>query len=77
MITAEQFTRSGNAILAAADEAGRPGVSLCLNAGTAALADGNHDIAGAMLDEAAARAGIIGTAKLAQLHQDRLTGNRP
>lgn len=76
MITAEDFTRAGEAILAAAEPCDRYGVTVCLDAGAKALLAGDHETAGAMLDEAAARAGIIDGVKLAELHSARLAGAR-
>lgn len=76
MITAEHFKRSRQAILAAADPADQYGVTICLDAGAKALLAGDHETAGAMLDEASARAGIINSAKLARLHEARLAGAR-
>ena len=74
--TIEHYTRSGEAILTVTDPADQFGVTLCLAAGTQALGRGEQDVAGAMLDEAAARAGIITAEQLRHLHRARLAGSR-
>jgi hypothetical protein len=76
VITAEHFKRSSKAILAVTEPADRYGVTICLDTGAKALLAGDHETAGAMLDEAAARAGIIDAGKLAELHLGRLAGTR-
>ncbi len=76
MITMEHYRRSSEAILGAADPADHVGVTICLDAGAKALLAGGHEIAGAMLDEAACRAGIIDSRNLGELHRKRLEGTR-
>jgi hypothetical protein len=77
--TGTKYADASEAILGTIDPddgATRLGVTICLAAGTEALANGNHDIAGAMLDEAAARAGMISDEQLRHLHRARLAGSR-
>ena len=71
-----QYAHASDAILNVTDPADRFGVTICLTTGTEALSEGKPDIAGAMLDEAAARAGIITDEKLRVLHRARLAGSR-
>jgi hypothetical protein len=74
--TAEQFERDAAAILAVTAPEDQFGTSLCINAARTAASRGDYDTAGALLDEACTRAGIIGHDKLAQLHCARLEGTR-
>lgn len=75
-ITAGHFERSATAILATAEPADRTGTQITLDAARKAHADGDHDLAGALLDEAACRAHIIGHAKHRELFAARLAGRR-
>jgi hypothetical protein len=71
-----QYATASDAILNVTDEKDLTGVRIHLATGTQALSEGKPDIAGAMLDEAAARAGIITDEKLRILHRARLAGSR-
>ena len=71
-----QYAHASDAILTVTDPADLAGVLICLAAGTEALERDDQDVAGAMLDEAAARAGIITAEQLRHLHRARLAGSR-
>ena len=71
-----QYAHASNAILAVTDPADRFGTKICLATGTEALREGKPDVASAMLDEAAHRAGIITDEQLRVLHRARLAGSR-
>jgi len=71
-----QYTTACGAIRSVTGPADALGVTICIDAGITALANGDQDVASAMLDEAAARAGMISDEKLRVLHRARLAGSR-
>jgi hypothetical protein len=71
-----QYATASHAILAVTDPADRFGTKICLATGTKALSEGDQDVASAMLDEAAHRAGIISSEQFRHLHRARLAGSR-